>query len=150
MRSRFMGERSGRANSVENRMCARGGVAGVVTVTSRRGCKGSTGRRSLQSRESGLQALQRRVGRKTEKHGAWKQIIKSSEQELMPWKRRKECKEGRVSLLKEEWIRKLCGESSWKSKMKPRDARNWMSRRKSCRRSYEMSTDCRLLPKKSR
>ena len=43
-------------------MCGRGGVAGDVTVTSQRGCKGSTGRRSLQSRESGVQALRRRVG----------------------------------------------------------------------------------------
>ena len=48
MRSRLMGERSGRANSVQNRMCGRGGVAGDATVTSRRGCTGSTGRRSLQ------------------------------------------------------------------------------------------------------
>ena len=55
MRSRSMGERSGRANSDQNRMCGRGGIAGDVTLTSRRGCKGSTGRRSLQSQESGLQ-----------------------------------------------------------------------------------------------
>ena len=41
MRSRLMGERSGRANSVLNRMCGRGGVAGDVTITSRRSCKGS-------------------------------------------------------------------------------------------------------------
>ena len=70
MPSRLMGERSERANSVQNRMCGRGDVAGVVTVTSRRGCKGSTGRRFAQSRESGLQALRRRVRRKTEKLGA--------------------------------------------------------------------------------
>ena len=48
MRSRLMGGSSGCANSVLNQMCGRGGVAGDVTVTSRRGCKGSTGRRSLQ------------------------------------------------------------------------------------------------------
>ena len=41
--------RSGRANSVQNRMCGRGGVAGDVTITSRRSCTGSIGRRSLQS-----------------------------------------------------------------------------------------------------
>ena len=50
-------------------MCGRGGVAGDVTVASRRGCKGSTGRRSLQSQENGLQALRRRVERKREKLG---------------------------------------------------------------------------------
>ena len=72
MRSRLVGERSGRANSVQNRMYGRGGVAGDVTVTSRRGYKGSTGRRLLQSRES----LRRRVGRKTEKLGASKMRIK--------------------------------------------------------------------------
>ena len=43
-------------------MCGRGGVADDVTLTSRRGCTGSTGKRSLQSQESGLQALRRRVG----------------------------------------------------------------------------------------
>ena len=91
MRSRLMGERSGRANSVQNRMCGRGGVAGDVTVTSGRICKVSTGRRSLQSRESGLQALRRRVGKKTEKLGVWKLRIRSSQRGLMPWRRRKEC-----------------------------------------------------------
>ena len=34
MRSRLMGERSGRANSVQNRMCGRSGVAGDVTMIS--------------------------------------------------------------------------------------------------------------------
>ena len=43
-----MGEKSGRVNSVQNRMCGRGGVAGAVAVTSLRGCVGSTGRRSQQ------------------------------------------------------------------------------------------------------
>ena len=47
-------------NSVQNLMCGRGGVAGDVTVTSGRGW-GSIGRRSLQSHESGLQALRHRV-----------------------------------------------------------------------------------------
>ena len=35
MRSRLMGGWSGRANSVLNQMCGRGGVAGDVTVTSK-------------------------------------------------------------------------------------------------------------------
>ena len=64
-------------------------------------------------------ALRRRVGRNTEKFGVWKQRKRSSERGLMPWKRRKECKEGRVSFPEEEEIRKMCGESSWKSKMRP-------------------------------
>ena len=56
--SQSMAGRSGRANSVKNRMCGRGGVA-----VSRRGCTGSLGRRSLQSQESGLQALRHRAGK---------------------------------------------------------------------------------------
>ena len=52
------------ASSALSRISGRGGVAGDVAATSRRGCKGSTGRRSLQSQESGLQALRRRVGKK--------------------------------------------------------------------------------------
>ena len=79
MRSRSMGGRSGRANSVVNLMCGRGGVAGDVTVTYPRRCKGSTGRRSLQSQENGPQALRRQVEKKTEKLGVWKQRTRSSE-----------------------------------------------------------------------
>ena len=60
-----MGGRSGRANSVLNQMCGRGGVADDVTVTSPRGYKGSTCRRSLQSQENGLQALRRQLEKKT-------------------------------------------------------------------------------------
>ena len=52
VRSRLMGERSGRANSVQNRMCERGGIAGAVTVTSLQDCVGSTGKRSQQGREN--------------------------------------------------------------------------------------------------
>ena len=51
-------------------MCGRGGVAGDVTITSQRGCTGSIGKRLVQSQESGLQALRRRVKRKTEKRDA--------------------------------------------------------------------------------
>ena len=39
MRSRLMGERSGRATSVQNRMCGRCGVAGDVTMTSWRAAR---------------------------------------------------------------------------------------------------------------
>ena len=46
--------------------------------------------------------------------------------------------------------RKMCGESSWKSKMRLSVAEHWMNRRKSCRRSYERSTDCLLFPRKFR
>ena len=97
-------------NSVLSQTCGRGGVAGDVTVTSRRGCKGSTGRRSLQSQENGLQAHQRRVERRTEKVGVWKQRTRSSGRGLMPWKGRKERKEGRVSRREKEENRKMFGE----------------------------------------
>ena len=120
MRSRLMGERSGRANSVWSRMCGRCGVAGDVTTTSQRGYTRSIGRRLLQSQESGLQALRRRVGRKTEKRDAWNVKIRSSEQGLLPWKRRKEdkrCQETR-------------GEIAWKSRTRPSVAKNWMNRGK--------------------
>ena len=68
----------------------------------------------------------------------------------MPWKRRKECKEGRVSLIEKEENRKMFGESLWKLKMRLTAAESWTNRRKSCRRSYEMSTDRRLFPKRCR
>ena len=88
VRSVLMGERSGRAHSVQNRMCGRGGVTGAVKMTSQQGCVASTGRRSPRGRESGLRALQRRAGRKTERPGVWKQSTRNSEQGLMPWRRR--------------------------------------------------------------
>ena len=83
-RSQLMGERNGCANSVLSHTCGRGGVAGGVTVTSPRCCKGRTDRPSLQSQENGPQTLQRRVERRTEKLGVWKQRTRSSEQGLMP------------------------------------------------------------------
>ena len=58
--------------------------------------------RSLQSQESGLQALRRRVARKTGKLEAWKLRARSSEQGLMPWETRKEYKMGQASPSKEE------------------------------------------------
>ena len=79
MRSQLMGERNGCANSVLSQTCGRGGVAGGVGVTSRRGCKGSTGRPSLQSQENGLQAFQRHVERRIEKLGVWTDVNASSE-----------------------------------------------------------------------
>ena len=137
MRSQLMGGRSGRANSVLNHMCGRGCVAGDVTVTSRRGCKGNTGRRSLQSEEKGLQALRRRVGRKTEKARS----LDAENKELR----------ARIDALEKKGGPSIpFGESLWNSKMRLRAAENWMNRRKSCRRSQEMSTDCRLLPKECR
>ena len=150
MRSRLMGERVGHANSAQNRMCGRGGVAGNVTITSRRGCTESTGRRSLLSRESGLQVFRRRVERKTEKLEAPKLRRRNSEQGLMPWRRRKEYKGGQVSLLQKKGTRKTCGEIAWKSRMRPSVAENWMNRGKRCRRSYERSTDRPLFPRKCR
>ena len=48
-------------------MCGRGGVAGDVTITSRQGCVGSTGRRSQQRVEKGQRALRHRVEKRTRK-----------------------------------------------------------------------------------
>ena len=41
-----LGERMGRVNSAQSRMCGRGGVAGAASMTSQQLCVGSTGRRS--------------------------------------------------------------------------------------------------------
>ena len=70
-------------------------------------------------------SLRRRVGRKTEKRDAWNVKIRSSEQGLLPWKRRKEDKRGQETR----------GETAWKSRMRPSVAKNWMNRGKTCRRS---------------
>ena len=56
VRSRLMEGRSGRVNSAWNQMCGRGGAAGVATMTSQRGCVGSTGRRLPQGMKNGLRA----------------------------------------------------------------------------------------------
>ena len=106
--SQSMAGRSGRANSVQNRTCGRGGVVGDVTITSWWGCTGSIARRSLQSQESGLQARRRRVERKIEKLEAWRPRIWSLEHELMLWERRKERQRGQVSPLKKKGTRKKC------------------------------------------
>ena len=73
VRSQLMGERSGPANSAQSRMCGRDGVAGAATMTFQQGCVGSTGRRSPQGPETGLRALRRRAGRKTESPKNWRQ-----------------------------------------------------------------------------
>ena len=139
------GRKSVRAISVRSRMCGRGGVASDVTITSQRGCTGSIGRRLVQS---GLQALRRRVGRKTEKRDAWKLKIRSSEQGLLLWKRRQEDKRSQVSLFKKRRTRETCGEIAWKSRMRPSVAENWTQRKKIQRRSCVRSTDCLLFPRK--
>ena len=74
VRSRLMGERSGRENSAQSRMCGRGGVAGVASLTSQKVCVGSTGRRSPQGLENGPRALRRQAERrqKVQKSGGRK------------------------------------------------------------------------------
>ena len=72
VRSRLMGERSGCANSDQSQVCGRGGVAGAAAMTSQQVCVGSTGRRSPQGLENGLQALfdvKRRGRHKVQKFG---------------------------------------------------------------------------------
>ena len=72
---------------------------------------------SLQSQENGPQAHQRRVERRTEKLGVWKQKTRSSEQGLMPWERRKECKEDRASRPEKEKE----SEDVWRESMEVED-----------------------------
>ena len=67
VRSRLVEGRSGRANSARGQMCGRGGAAGGATVTSQRGCVGSTGKPLPQGMEDGLRALRRQAERKTGK-----------------------------------------------------------------------------------
>ena len=78
VRSRLMGERSGRVHSAQSRMCGRGGVAGAATMTSQQVCVGCTGRRSPQGLENRLRALRRQAGRKTESPKVWRQKNKRS------------------------------------------------------------------------
>ena len=67
VRSRLVEGRSGRANSARGQMCGRGGAAGGATVTSQRGCVGSTGKPLPQGMEDCLRALRRQAERKTGK-----------------------------------------------------------------------------------
>ena len=130
MRSRLMGERSGRANSVQNRMCGRSGVAGAVTVTSLQGCAGSTGRRSPRGRESGLHPLQRRAGRKTKTRS-----LEAENKELRARIDALEKKGGRRSARRSEYPVKerrrfgRCVERTRTSRMRPRAVKNWMSKK---------------------
>ena len=67
VRSRLVEGRSGRANSARGQMCGRGGAAGGATVTSQRGCVGSTGKPLPQGMEDGLRALRRQAEREDRK-----------------------------------------------------------------------------------
>ena len=105
-----MGERSGRVNSAQSRMCGRGDVAGAATMTSQQVYVARTGRRSPQELENGLRALPHRAERKTESPNVWSQKIRSFGPSR-PWRRREE--EGaqggqglpsrRESGMEEEW-----------------------------------------------
>ena len=150
MQSRLMGEGSGRANSVQNRMCwtrwrcrrccsnIPAGLQGKYrqAVAAKSG-EGSTGSSTSSGEED----------RKTRSLEAENKELRARSDAM----EKKERVQGgsRVSLLKEEEeeTRKMCGEISWKSKMRPSVARNWMNRSKRCRRSYERSTDCRMFPR---
>ena len=48
----------------------------------------------------------------------------------MPWKRRKECKEGRVPRPEKEGDRKMFGESLWKLKMRSHKIQSIQDKRK--------------------
>ena len=56
--------------------------------------------------------------------------LRSSEQGLVPWKRRKECKGSQASLMKKKGTWKKCGRVAWKLRMRPNVARNWVNRGK--------------------
>ena len=96
----FDGRKEWTCKFCQNRMCGRGGVAGDVTVTSRRGCTGSTGMRLLKKSgewSTGSSASSREE-RKSKSQEAWLLRIRSSEQGLMPRKTRKEYKGARYPL----------------------------------------------------
>ena len=87
MRPRWTGGRSGRANSVQNRMCGRGGAAGDVYSDIPAGLRGKY--RQAVAAKSGEWSTSSSTssGEEDRKKGAWKQRIRSSEQGLMPRKR---------------------------------------------------------------
>ena len=140
VRSVLMGERSGRANFVQNRMCGRGGVTDAVKMTSWQGSVGSTGRPvAARSGEwsTGSTTSSGEEDRKTRSLEAENKELRARIDALEK-KGGKECKEGRVSLpgKKETW--KMCGERTWTSRMRPRAVKEWMSKRKTAEGVYEM------------
>ena len=147
-----MGDRSGRVNSAQNRMCGRDGVAGAATMTSGHGCVGSTGRRLPQGQDNGLRALRRRAGRKKGETQARRQRIRSFEPGLRPWKRRKvkQSKEGKGFHQGERAVWKKSGVWRWTTRMRQRVDRSWMNRRRSSRRSCEISRSSRVSRKSFR
>ena len=84
VRSRLMGERMGRVNSAQSRMCGRGGVAGAATMTSWQVCVGSTGRRSPEGLENGPQCLRRQAGGRWKVQAVWRKDIRSFGPGLKP------------------------------------------------------------------
>ena len=97
------GRKSGRANSVLNQMCGRGGVArDVINDNIQTELQGKY-RQAVAAKSS-----RRQVGKRKARSG---KRTRSSERGLMAWKRK--CKEGRGRRDSEEF-----GESLWKSKMK--------------------------------
>ena len=77
VRSRLMGEWSGRVNSFRNQTSGQGGAAGGASTTFQRCCVGSTGRQLLQGMENGLRAPRCQVESKTGGPKVWTQKIRN-------------------------------------------------------------------------
>ena len=106
--------------------CGRGGVAGDVTI-SRRGCTGSTGRRSLPIRLFDVEWGGRQ---KSSKPGSQEQELRGRIDAM----EKIEGVQGGPSIPSKEGTRKMWGEIAWKSRMRPRAARNWMNRGGRCKK----------------
>ena len=83
-----------------------------------------------------------------EKLEAWKPRIKSSEHELMLWKRRKEHKRGQVQLLKKKGTRKKYGEIVMELEDEAECCRKLDEQRKKMEKERARSNDCLLFPRK--
>ena len=152
VRSQLMAEKSGHANSVRNRMCGRGGVAGAVAVT-------SCGLRGKDRQAVAARSGERLTG-STTSSGEGDRKTRSLEAENKELRARIDALEKKggdgvqgeqsIPSRKEGDLEDVWGEERrWTSRMRLRAARSWMSKRKNCR-SYEMSKDCHGSPKKQR
>ena len=143
VRSRLMGDRSGRVNSAQSRMCGRGGVAGAATMTSQLVCVGCTGRRSpegLDVKPGGREKVQKFGGRKLRSFGPKLNITGSRVE--------KKHREGKAFHPGENVAWKKSGE--WTLRMRSRAERSWMSKGKSCRKTCGTLKNSRVCRKRFR
>ena len=120
-------------------MCGRGGAAGGVTMTSQRGCVGSTGRRLPQGVEKGRRALRRQAERKTGGPKSLEAENKELRARLRPWRRRKEqeSKEDKDFHTERKRLGGRVGEGNGPRGWRSRVAKSWMSKGGNCRSGCE-------------